>query len=95
MSIVDDFSTLKFDDEGETTLLEHTTHFLDFCTEHDIHYEDVACRLFILTFEGHVRKWCHAFTDASMDSFKHLVTKLFRAFDMYDRKHLCKKILEL
>ena len=58
-SIIDDMSTLKFDGEGETTLFEHISHFIKFGTKHNIHYEDVGCRLFILTFKGYIREWCH------------------------------------
>jgi len=93
-SIIDYLSTLKFDDEGETTLLEHNLHFLEFCIEHNIHCKDVSCRLFILTFEGRIRKWCHTLTDASLHSFEHLVTKLSLTFDMFNHKRLGKKILE-
>lgn len=94
-SIVDDLLTLEFNGEGETTLVGHIVCFLEFNTEHNIQCKDVACRLFILTFEGSIRKWCQTLTDASIHSFKHLVTKLSHAFDMFDCKCLRKKILEL
>src|SRR5699024_1207221 len=95
VSIIDNLSTLKFDGKGEMTLFEHISHFLKLCTKHNIHCEDVCCRFFILTFEGRVRQWCHTLTDAFIHSFKHLVRELFFTFYMYDRKKLCKKILEL
>lgn len=76
-------------------MLEHTVHFLELCTEHNIHYKDVVCKSFIFTFEGRVRKWYHTLIDASIHSFEHFITKMSHAFDMLYRKGLGKKILEL
>ena len=83
MEIINDLSNTKFDGKCETTFFAH------------IHCEETSFKLFTLTFEGRVREWCRILPDASIHSFEHLVTKLFRAFDMYDSKRLCKKILKL
>ena len=95
VNIIDDLSHLKFNGKGETTILEQIEHFLQFCTEHNILFQDVGCRFFILMFEECIRKWCHTLTDASIHSFEHFVTKLFHVFDRYDHEHLCQKILDL
>ena len=56
LGIIQDLSNLKFDSEGGTTILKHTARFLEFCTYYEIHCEDIACRLFILTFKACVKE---------------------------------------
>jgi len=91
--IIDGLSNLKFDGEGETTFFEHTARFLKFFTKHNIHYEDVACRLFILMFEGLIRGWCYTLSVASIHSFENLAIECYHAFNRYDYKYMLKKIM--
>ena len=62
-------SQLKFDGEGEISIVEHTYDFSKFFESHEINCEYVACKLFILTFEGQVKLWCHTLPYAAIHSF--------------------------
>ena len=48
-------------------------------------------RLFTLTFEVRVKKWCHMFV-ASIHSLEQLVKGIHEAFDTYDYQVVCHKI---
>jgi len=93
--IINDLSNLKFDGDGGTTIPEHIVRVFKFCTKHNIHCEDTACRLFILTFKAHVKEWYHPLPITSIHSFEHLVKELYRTFGMYDYKSIFKKIMRL
>ena len=52
MRILDDLSKYKFNGEGGTTLLKHTIAFASFHDRRDVPSNDIACGLFVFTFEG-------------------------------------------
>lgn len=95
MGILNDLSNLKFYGKGETPIYNYTTHFLQIFTKHNIHCEDVACRLFILTFEARIKEWCYTSMDSSIHSFNHIIKEIFHAFGRYDYKFIFKKIMHL
>ena len=93
--IIHDLSNLLFHGGGENTILENTSHFFQFCDSHNIDCEDVACRLFILTFEAHVKKWCYTLSTTSIHYFKKLVKEMYLDFDMYNYEDVYKNIIHL
>lgn len=95
VGIINDLSNLKFVGESGTTVLEHTIQFLEFFTKHNIHYEDISCRLFFLTFKAHIKEWCYTLRTSSIDYFKYLFKNLYHEFDIYDYKFIYKKITHL
>jgi len=58
MELIDDLSQVNFDGEGETFIVEHISLFLKFCEYHEINCEDVDSKIFTLTLESRVKKWC-------------------------------------
>jgi len=95
MEQLGDLSQFKFDSEGDKSITEHASLFLKFCEYYETGYEDVSCIIFYLTLEGWVSRWCHTLPPATIHSFKHLITELPLAFDMYDYLDVLKGINQL
>jgi len=54
LKIVNHLSHVKFDGEGEVTVVEHVYRFFNKCRFYKIYTDNEICRLFTLTFEGRI-----------------------------------------
>lgn len=77
-------SHVKFDGEGDTSIVEHASIFLKFSEYYEIDYEDVACIIFFLTLEGQISWWCHTRPPTSIHSLEQIIKELHFKFDKYD-----------
>ena len=84
MDIIHELSNLKFDGRGEITILEHTSHFLEFCDSHKVDREDAPCKLFTFTFKACIKKWYYTFLTTSIHSFEQLVKEFYLAFNGFN-----------
>lgn len=95
MEITYDLLNLKFDGKGERTILEHTSHFLEYYDSCKVDCEDVACRLFTFTFKACIKQWYCTFPTTSIHSFEQLVKEFYVALDGYNYEDFYKKIIHL
>jgi hypothetical protein len=86
---------LKSDGEGETCASEHALKFWKFCCSQNITDGSGICRLFILTFEGRVRRWCKTLLVTSIHTWEYFMLQFWHAFENYDYDYLCAEISEL
>lgn len=76
VELIDDSSQLKFDGEGNTFIVKHISLFLKFCEYYEINCEYASIKLFTITLEGRVNKWCQTLPSTSIHSFEQLVMEL-------------------
>ena len=95
MTILNDFSRIKFNGEGGITFLMHKFYFLGFYDRHEIFSLEVSYGFFSLTFKGHANQWCHTLPIASTDPFNKFVGESCHDFITNDCKALNKKYFKL
>jgi len=95
MEISHELSNLKFYGKGQITILEHTSHFIEFYDSLKVDCEDVACRLFTFTFKACIKQWYNTFLTTTIHSFEQLVKEIYLAFDGCSYEGVYKKIIHL
>lgn len=95
LKIVNLLSKVKFDRERITSASEHVLQFIQNYVSNNILHEGFMCRLFTLTFEGRVKKWCETLPVASIHTLEQFIDEILFSLENYDFNNLCIELINL